>query len=166
MAACATVAAAGVLASKSPAAPAHFADADNSTLVLAGHALYADRCGSCHGRHLQGQPLWQWVDANSWRRAPAHDYTGHTWQHSDDDLFYITKFGRFAYTPISSPSGMPAFGTRMTDQEIISVLAFIKSRWPAPLRAAQASLNPGGAGTPQDSKALNWKFRALCTPRT
>lgn len=169
IAACATVAVAGVrLLSKSPAAqsPVHFADADNAAVVLAGHALYAARCGSCHGRRLQGQPLWRLADADSWRRAPAHDSTGHTWQHADDDLFHITKFGRFAYTPITSPSGMPAFATRMTDPEIVSVLAFIKSRWPASLRAAQASLNPGAAGTPRNAKLLDWKFRALCTPRT
>jgi mono/diheme cytochrome c family protein len=143
----------------------HFADADDAAIVTAGAGLYAARCAACHGRHREGQPLWQLADRDSWRRAPAHDWTGHTWLHGDEDLFHVTKYGRFDYAPPNAPSAMPAFATTLSDGEILSVLAFIKSRWPDNLRAAQASLNPGGAGSPSSLASAAWTFRSLCTPR-
>jgi mono/diheme cytochrome c family protein len=36
---------------------------------------------------------------------------------------------------------MPAFGDRLGDREIWAVLAFIKSRWPAEIRAVQEERN-------------------------
>src|SRR5258707_1196050 len=65
----------------------HFANADDPAKVAAGRLIYARRCSSCHGKRLQGQPLWQLQDRYSGRRAPAHDESGHTWGHSDEDLF-------------------------------------------------------------------------------
>jgi mono/diheme cytochrome c family protein len=130
------------------AAPAHFADADDLSKVLAGKALYQRWCAACHGRRLQGQALWQLNDQYSGRRAPAHDQTGHTWAHSDDELFFMTRQGRFPGTAASAPSYMPAFGNYLTDQQIIAVLAFIKANWSIGLRISQALLNPGNAGMP------------------
>src|ERR1700730_12126042 len=77
----------------------HFANADDPTRVAAGRLIYTQRCSSCHGKRLQGQPLWQLQDEYSGRRAPAHDESGHTWEHSDEDLFHITRYGRFTATP-------------------------------------------------------------------
>jgi mono/diheme cytochrome c family protein len=65
----------------------HFADADNAALVAHGKSVYMGRCASCHGRNLQGQPLWQLKDEFAGRRAPAHDETGHTWQHRTKTSF-------------------------------------------------------------------------------
>jgi len=36
-------------------------------------------------------------------------------------------------------SGMPEFGSRLSDREVRDVLAFIKSKWPDRARAAQAA---------------------------
>jgi len=36
---------------------------------------------------------------------------------------------------------MPGFGDKLSDQEIWAVLAFIKSTWPAEIRARQESIN-------------------------
>ena len=45
---------------------------------------------------------------------------------------------------------MPAFEAVLDDRETLNVLAFIKARWPPiGLRVAQATLNPGHAGMPQ-----------------
>ena len=142
----------------------HFADADDPALVADGKHVYAARCASCHGRHLQGQPLWQLADADSARRAPAHDQTGHTWQHADEDLFHITKFGRFAATPETAVSYMPGFGTVMADGEMLAAIAFIKASWPIGLRVAQATLNPGSAGMPREAGQAGWTFPANCGP--
>lgn len=140
----------------------HFAAADDAALTSRGGQVYAQYCGYCHGRRLQGQPLWQLQDRFAGRRAPAHDATGHTWQHSDDELFAITKFGRFPESPLTRPSYMPAFAPRLSDRDILAVLAFIKSRWPLGLRASQAMLNPGFAGMPADANKVKWTLPPNC----
>jgi mono/diheme cytochrome c family protein len=136
----------------------HFADADNAVTVMHGRSIYRNSCASCHGRNLQGQPLWQLKDEYAGRRAPAHDETGHTWQHSDEDLFHIVKYGRFPESPVNGVSFMPAFREVLDDRDIVAVTAFIKSRWPTALRVSQAMLNPGHAGMPLHAEETPWKF--------
>jgi mono/diheme cytochrome c family protein len=140
----------------------HFADADDNALVAEGDTIYAKGCASCHGRRLEGQAMWQLQDQFAGRRAPAHNSTGHTWQHADEDLFHMTKFGRFAATPASAVSAMPAFVDHLSDHEILAVLAFIKSRWPIGLRASQSMLNPGFAGMPADAGKVKWTLPPNC----
>ena len=145
-----------------PSAATHIADANDTAMVSRGKRIYAVHCASCHGRYLQGQPLWQLVDDYAGRRAPAHDETGHTWQHSDEDLFEITKYGRFASAPSRYVSYMPAFRDELSDQQILATLAFIKARWPLGLRVAQAMLNPGHSGMPPDAAEAAWTFPPVC----
>ena len=140
----------------------HIADSNNPALVHAGMLQYKTYCAQCHGRNLQGQPLWQLQDADHHRRAPAHDDNGHTWQHSDEELFQMIKLGRFPSTPASAVSYMPRFGPNMRDQQILEVVAFIKSRWATGIRISQASLNPGFAGMPTDSEGVSWTLPPSC----
>ena len=155
-------------ASFGPAAPvstgstAHFADADDPARVVAGRLIYAQRCASCHGKRLQGQPLWQLQDEYSAQRAPAHDESGHTWEHSDEELFHIIRNGRFSTTPPDDPSYMPAFAGVLSDEQILDVTAFIKARWPVGLRISQSLLNPGYAGMPANAQSADWTFPPTC----
>lgn len=141
----------------------HFADADDVALVGQGAAVYAQNCAGCHGRRLQGQALWQLKDEYLGRRAPPHDSTGHTWQHSDDDLFFMTKFGHFPGAPKDLVSYMPAFEKGLSDGEIVAVLAYIKAHWPTGIRASQAMLNPGFKGMPKDADKIDWTLPPNCT---
>lgn len=160
LAATATVAALALRASSAP--PVHFADAENPVTVREGKQIYAHTCAGCHGRRLQGQLLWQVQDQFVGRRAPAHDQTGHTWQHSDDDLFYMTKFGRFPTTPSTLKSYMPAYGQGLSDDQILAVIAYIKATWPLGLRISQALLNPGYAGMPRNADTVPWRLPPTC----
>ncbi len=144
----------------------HLADADNTMRVAAGKLLYMQRCAACHGRKLQGQPLWQLEDAYRGRRAPAHDQTGHTWAHSDEELFRMTLDGHFPGSDGGQPSSMPAFRGSLTRQQIVSVIVFIKSTWPVGLRVSQAMLNPGQAGMPAGIANGEWTFPPNCTIST
>jgi len=146
--------------------PAHFADASDVATVAAGKLLYMRSCASCHGKRLQGQPLWQLEDRFTGQRAPAHDQTGHTWAHSDEDLFRMTRDGRFPWWPPTSVSHMPAFRDFLTDQQILSVIAFIKATWPIGLRISQAMLNPDQAGMPANSADVEWTFPPNCSRST
>lgn len=151
-----------LLAGAARAGDAHFADADNETLVAQGAALYRNNCANCHGRRLQGQALWQLRDQYLGRRAPPHDASGHTWQHSDEDLFAMTKSGHFPGAPKDAVSFMPAYEKWLSDDEIIATLAFIKANWPTGIRASQSMLNPGFKGMPKDADKVEWTLPPNC----
>lgn len=157
------VVAASTFAAERPDQEAHFADADNHTLVLEGQRIYRENCAQCHGRNLQGQALWRLQDEYFGRRAPAHDGTGHSWQHSDEALFVMVRDGRFLAAPLAGVSSMPAFRERLDSDQILAVLAFIKSRWGTGLRIAQSSLNPGFRGMPEGGEALDWTLPPTCS---
>jgi len=105
---------------------------DPATLAL-GQKLYSQHCGACHGMKLEGQPSWQRKLPNGRMPAPPHDESGHTWHHTDEVLFGITKLGLVPpYAPPGYQSDMPAFAGTLSDQEIRAVLAYIKSHWKTP----------------------------------
>jgi mono/diheme cytochrome c family protein len=144
-----------------PPALSHFADAEDAATVMRGKRVYMQHCASCHGRYLQGQPLWQLEDGSDHRRAPAHDQTGHTWMHGDEDLFFVTKYGLFPGATVTA-SAMPAFKDVLDDGDILAVIAFIKARWPVGLRVLQAMRNPDGKGTPAEADHTDWTFPSDC----
>lgn len=145
-----------------PGTVAHFANADDLPTVMHGKQVYMAHCASCHGRYLQGQPLWQLADQNFHRRAPAHDQTGHTWLHGDEELLFITKFGHFADVEETEASAMPAFEAVLDDHDILAAIAFIKARWPVGPRVMQAMRNPGQAGMPAGAERADWRFPPDC----
>ena len=114
------------------------ADASNPELVAWGSEVYARSCASCHGAELQGEPNWTVRKGDGTLPAPPHDASGHTWHHSDAQLFEMTKWGTAAVAGSGYPSNMPGFSDKLVDEEIWAVLAFIKSDWPADIQAVQA----------------------------
>ncbi|WP_306115002.1 MULTISPECIES: c-type cytochrome [unclassified Roseovarius] len=111
----------------------------------AGERVYAESCASCHGENLEGQPDWRRRLDNGRMPAPPHDETGHTWHHSDRNLFIVTKGGVQAVVP-GYESDMPAFEGILTDDEIADVLAYIKSTWPERQREFQAEVSANDKG--------------------
>lgn len=106
-----------------------------------GEKLYAQHCASCHGANLEGQPDWRKRLPNGRFPAPPHDASGHTWHHPDQVLFAITKHGLAPpYAPAGYESDMPAFGGKLSDQEIRAVLAYIESRWPPEVLKQRAEM--------------------------
>ncbi len=113
--------------------------------IIAGQALYADNCASCHGANLEGQPNWQSAGADGVLPAPPHDETGHTWHHDNALLFDYTKLGGkgalAALGVTDFNSGMPGFDGVISDEEIWDILAYIQSTWPKRIQDMQASRN-------------------------
>lgn len=107
--------------------------------IALGQEVYAQNCASCHGANLEGQPDWKRRLQNGRMPAPPHDESGHTWHHSDQDLFDMTKLGVGGVVE-SYESDMPAFGEILSDEDIAAVLAFIKSTWPERQRDVQARI--------------------------
>ncbi|WP_243634778.1 c-type cytochrome [Roseicella frigidaeris] len=118
------------------------AGVDAATLAR-GQQLYTQHCASCHGAELEGQPNWRQRRADGRLPAPPHDASGHTWHHSDAQLFELTKRGPAGLVP-GYETDMPAFGDVLDDKQIRAVLLFIKSTWPADIRARQEALGTAG----------------------
>ena len=102
---------------------------NNLSLVSLGKKIYSQNCASCHGIELEGQKNWQTRDEEGNLPAPPHDETGHTWHHSDEYLFLMTKLGIEKLIGKKYLNNMPAYEEILSDKEIIAVLSFIKSTW-------------------------------------
>jgi mono/diheme cytochrome c family protein len=125
-------------------------------LATEGKVVYAVSCRTCHGANLQG-------GANSGANpvAPPLDATGHTWLHSDADLFEMVKYGLADCGAEASPT-MPPLGSHLDDESIRAALAYIKSTWPAPIRRVQSALD----GTHSNAAAASGRpiCSRLCRP--
>lgn len=115
--------------------------AGDAARMARGETLYAERCASCHGAKLEGQPDWNSPLPSGRMPAPPHDASGHTWHHPDGVLFRVTKEGPAAVVGGGYESDMAGFGNVLTDDEIEAVLTFIKSTWPERERAYQAEMS-------------------------
>lgn len=116
--------------------------AEDAGIVKHGSDLYVANCASCHGSKLEGQPNWRTPGEDGLLPAPPHDETGHTWHHTDQVLFGITKHGVAEFSGLEGyKSAMPIYVDILNDEEIIAVLSFIKSRWPEEIRTRHDEMN-------------------------
>lgn len=106
-----------------------FAGLSETAMIDRGHKLYNERCSSCHGVHLEGQPNWKTPLSSGRLPAPPHDLSGHTWHHDDTTLIGITKLGLRPFVGGTYESDMPAFGTILRDEEIQAIISYIKNTW-------------------------------------
>ena len=113
----------------------------DSTIVESGEVVYAENCASCHGVVLEGQANWRQRAAEGYLPAPPHDETGHTWHHPDSYLFLMTKYGIEKMIGRLYPNNMPAYEDKLTDDEIVAVLSYIKSTWSGRIQRHHDQIN-------------------------
>jgi S-disulfanyl-L-cysteine oxidoreductase SoxD len=131
----------GGMPATSPA-PGSLLRPDDLAVTARGAQVYAAQCAACHGARLEGQPDWRTRNAQGLLPAPPHDATGHTWHHDDALLVRITKLGVARAAGLQGyASAMPAYEQMLSDGEIIAVLSWIKSQWPADVRAHHDEIN-------------------------
>lgn len=120
-----------------------FIDPSDSAMAVRGKRVYDAYCAACHAADLSGQPNWRERMDNGRLPAPPHDETGHTWHHPDSVLIDITKNGLVPgrTAPAGYESDMPAYGAVLSDEDIIAVLAYIKSTWPPEVLEMQREVN-------------------------
>jgi len=129
------------------AAPAVVLTPDDPAVVSRGESLYVQHCASCHGVDLSGEPDWRTRKPSGRLPAPPHDVSGHTWHHPDQQLFRITKLGVGEVAGLDDyQSDMPAYAGILSDAEILAVLSYIKSTWPAQFRRRHDELNRQAGG--------------------
>lgn len=115
---------------------------EDARLLMLGQKVYAAQCAACHGQRLEGQPNWRERGVDGRLPAPPHDASGHTWHHPDEVLFRITKYGVAKAANLKNyESAMPAYEDRLSDEEIVAVLSWIKSTWPPEIRARVDRMN-------------------------
>jgi mono/diheme cytochrome c family protein len=117
------------------------ADAADPKTIARGKQVYADHCAACHGANLEGQPNWRERRPDGKLPAPPHDASGHTWHHSDEQLFDITRRGTAALVGGNYQTDMREFGSLLSDADIRAVLGYIKSTWPPEIRARHDRIN-------------------------
>ena len=113
----------------------------DAAVVDLGRVVYAENCASCHGVVLEGQANWRQRDAEGYLPAPPHDEGGHTWHHPDSYLFLMTKYGIEEMIGKSYPNNMPVFEDKLTDDEIIAALSYIKSTWSGRIQLKHDQIN-------------------------
>ena len=113
----------------------------DSNAVAEGKKIYLAECASCHGVNLEGEANWKSRDAEGYLPAPPHDQTGHTWHHDEALLFKLTKHGIQAIAGADYKSRMPAFKDKLSDEQILRVLAYIKSTWPAEVASQHTEMS-------------------------
>lgn len=141
----------GVLAACAPSKPQPEAvvvgteSPQRATMVAAdpvlslGKQQYDLRCAHCHGYDGSGQlaPTIENTLALGMNLVPAHDSSGHTWQHPDQLLIKVIKEG------IRNPLNqfpMESYEEVMTDEEINAVLDYIRLWWTDEQREHQRGL--------------------------
>lgn len=115
---------------------------DDAAVLQRGEQLYRSLCASCHGANLEGQANWRERGPDGRLPAPPHDENGHTWHHPDEVLLQLTKEG------VAKAAGLPDYATHMpvydgalSDEDIVAVLSWIKSRWTPEIRARHDEIN-------------------------
>jgi mono/diheme cytochrome c family protein len=127
----------------------HALQPGNAEVRALGQRVYAAHCAACHGAQLAGQADWQSRSPQGLLPAPPHDETGHTWHHTDDLLFRLTKLGvAKALDMPDYQTNMPAFDGVLRDPEIVAALSWIKSRWPQSIQQRHDQLNASSLREP------------------
>jgi len=102
---------------------------DSKLMIERGKIAYNNNCVSCHMINLAGAEDWKGVDEDGHRKAPPLNGTGHTWHHDDKTLHAIIKYG-LAKLVKNYEGKMIGFEDKLSDKEIDSILAYLKSFWP------------------------------------
>lgn len=93
--------------------------------ILRGARIFQQNCATCHGKLAQGAPDWRQRNADGTFPAPPLNGDGHTWHHSMKVLKDTVRNGT-----IPLGGSMPAWGDKLSEQDIEDVLAWVKAQWP------------------------------------
>ena len=104
--------------------------------IALGEKLFTENCLSCHGSGARGENPAQsrgGQKADGSYLAPALNGTGHAWHHPNEMLFSTIKDGS-----IAKDSPMRGFKDKLSDDDIVAVLQYIKSLWPDEIQVRHA----------------------------
>lgn len=97
----------------------------NQDVVDYGDGLFQQNCAICHGVNAEGTKEWKITDVNGNYPPPPLNGSAHAWHHSIPQLARSIKEGG-----IKLGGDMPPFGDKLTDQDVLAVIAYFQSKWP------------------------------------
>lgn len=103
--------------------------------VQRGALVYTQNCVKCHGENAEGTKNWRQRGADGKFPPPPINGTGHAWHHPINILGAQIKFG--------APGGtgsMPGFAEKLSDEQIIDVIAWFQDKWPDGIYATWAEM--------------------------
>ncbi len=115
--------------------PASQADFDFSKMALGGK-LFKQNCATCHGDNAEGTPDWRKRNPDGTLKPPPLNGTAHTWHHSKELLMSIITTGT-----VNQGGNMPAWGDKLSQQEIDAILTWVQSKWPEEIYTSWLEIN-------------------------
>ena len=97
-------------------------------LVQDGRKLYDQKCASCHGANLEGQPGWRKKLPGGQYPAPPQNDSGRTWHQADAAIYRIIFEGGDG-SRNAAQTGMPAFRDQLTGRDAVAIVSYVKSTW-------------------------------------
>jgi len=103
----------------------------DAAALAAGKEIFVAHCAECHGQNAEGHAQWRKVGPDGKYPPPPLNGSGHAWHHSRSVLRNVIKNG-------SPPAqgNMPAWGGKLSDQQIEQVIDYFQSLWPPQVYAA------------------------------
>lgn len=98
-----------------------------------GERVFRQNCAVCHGTNADGRDF-----------APPLNRMGHADHHPDWELYMFIAEGKVGLTQ------MPAWKERLSNREIRSVIAYIKTLWTKDQRASQQHINEVRPAPPRE----------------
>ena len=96
----------------------------NQDIVNYGDSLFQQNCAVCHGVNAEGTKEWKKRDENGNYPPPPLDGSAHAWHHSIPQLVRSIKEGGIKLGGV-----MPAFGDKLSNEEVLAMIAFFQSKW-------------------------------------
>ncbi len=118
--------------------------------VKKGADLFAQNCASCHGAKGEGTKNWKTPDDNGVYPPPPINGKGHAWHH---DLALLRGTVKNGGKPVGGT--MPAFGDRLSKEDIDAVIAYVQSLWPEEIYQRWASRGEPRADAPDQPQSLS-----------
>ncbi|HVB78741.1 MAG TPA: cytochrome c [Candidatus Binataceae bacterium] len=92
-------------------------------------AIFEKNCASCHGARGEGAPHWEHRDAKGELPPPPLDAGGHAWKHADGMLYRLVEAGWRDPFNKTERLTMPAFGGKLSPQQIRAIIGYLKTLW-------------------------------------
>lgn len=114
-----------------PGVPPEVTRLKDAALIARGGAVFAQHCATCHGVRAEGAPDWRRRDAEGFFPPPPLNDSAHAWHHPLPNLRAMIRDG-------SAPGQgrMPAWGTKLSNEDIDAAIAWIQSLWSPEVYAA------------------------------
>jgi mono/diheme cytochrome c family protein len=101
-----------------------------------GRKLFLQNCAVCHGQNAGGASNWRQRDPDGKFPPPPLNGTGHAWHHPMKALRMTIRDGTQKIG-----GKMPAWGDKLSDQDIDDIIAWFQGEWPPEIYQAWYARN-------------------------